>query len=142
MDDWLADEIRDGSRVIVQNSSFAAVVPFFARFPYETYIAAQSPLRSLADFSDQEMDDLAEILQDVSQKFDKLFGFSLPYIMVMHQAPCRLDAPYTRFHIEFYPPHRTAEKLKFLAGSEAGAGTFINDTLPEASAERLRNAGR
>ena len=43
------------------------------------------------------------------------------------------------FHIEFYPPMRTATKLKFLAGSEAGAGMFINDTLPEEKAAELRN---
>jgi UDPglucose--hexose-1-phosphate uridylyltransferase len=43
------------------------------------------------------------------------------------------------FHIEFYPPMRTATKLKFLAGSEAGAGMFINDTLPEEKAAELRS---
>jgi UDPglucose--hexose-1-phosphate uridylyltransferase len=43
-------------------------------------------------------------------------------------------------HVEFYPPLRTAKKLKYLAGSEQGAGTFISDTLPEESAAKLREA--
>lgn len=45
---------------------------------------------------------------------------------------------YYHFHIEFYPPYWTSEKLKYLAGSEAGAGGFINDTLAEEKAAELR----
>jgi galactose-1-phosphate uridylyltransferase len=37
-----------------------------------------------------------------------------------------------------YPPNRTATKLKYVAGSETAAGAFINDTLPEETAPRLR----
>jgi UDPglucose--hexose-1-phosphate uridylyltransferase len=58
----------------------------------------------------------------------------------MHQAPTNGDAygGIAHFHIEFYPPNRTADKLKYLAGSETGAGAFIMDVLPEMSAETLR----
>jgi UDPglucose--hexose-1-phosphate uridylyltransferase len=61
--------------------------------------------------------------------------------MAIHQRPTD-GAPHAGYHlhIEFYPPHRSAEKLKYLAGSEAGAGAFINDTLPEETAARLRDA--
>ena len=41
-------------------------------------------------------------------------------------------------HVEFYPILRDRGKLKYLAGSESGAGVFINDTLAEESADRLR----
>ena len=44
------------------------------------------------------------------------------------------------FHIEFYPPNRTADKLKYLAGSETGAGAYVMDALPEQTAGRLREA--
>jgi hypothetical protein len=43
-------------------------------------------------------------------------------------------------HVEFYPPLRTETKLKYLAGSEQGAGTFISDVLPEESAAMLGEA--
>ncbi|MNL76127.1 hypothetical protein D3C87_2020440 [compost metagenome] len=60
-------------------------------------------------------------------------------MMVMHQRPTDgLDHPGCHFHVEFYPPNRTAQKLKYLAGCESGAGTFINDTLPEEKAAELR----
>ncbi len=66
--------------------------------------------------------------------------------MAMHQAPTSAAARSAggavrgHLHVEFYPPLRTAEKLKYLAGSEQGAGTFISDTLPEESAVALREA--
>ena len=72
--------------------------------------------------------------------FDRLFDVSFPYIMAMNNRPSDgADYSFFDFHIEFYPPMRTATKLKFLAGSEAGAGMFINDTLPEEKAAELRN---
>lgn len=138
MDEWLAEELSIGSRVVFENASFAVVIPFFARYPYETYIVTKRGRPSLAQFDDQDISDLAEALLTTVRKFDGLFGFSLPYIMGLHQAPSRQVAPFTRFHIEFYPPHRTESKLKYLAGSEAGAGAFINDTEAEESAQRLR----
>jgi galactose-1-phosphate uridylyltransferase len=60
-------------------------------------------------------------------------------MMVLHQRPTGGgDYDYYHFHIEFYPPLRTATKLKYLAGSESGAGMFINDTLAEEKAAELR----
>ncbi len=132
-DDWLAEE-HAGPRVITQNPTFSAIVPKFARYPYEVWIVARDPIPTLGEMCEDNLDALAEILLTITRAYDRLFGFSMPYIMVMHQHPK------SRFHVEFYPPYRTADKLKYLAGSEAGAGAFINDTLPEASAARLRDS--
>ncbi len=129
--DWLAEEMA-GPRVVAENETFAAVVPKFARYPFEIWVVAKGDLATLASMSDAHLDDLASMLLKVTRGYDRLFGFSLPYIMAMHQHAS------SRFHVEFYPPYRTADKLKYLAGSEAGAGALINDTLPEVSAERLR----
>jgi UDPglucose--hexose-1-phosphate uridylyltransferase len=82
------------------------------------------------------------VVRTVVRAYDGLFGFALPYVMSMHQAPTD-DGEHqhiSHFHIEFTPLHRTAEKLKYLAGSELGAGAFINDTAPEDTAARLRVA--
>lgn len=136
-DDWLKQELDSdqGRRVILQNDTFVAVVPVFARYTYEVHVVAREPLESMAGFAPRHLDDLADALGSVARAYDRLFGFSLPYIMAMHQH----DVPYTRFHVEFYPPHRTADKLKYLAGSEAGAGAFVNDKLPEEAADELRS---
>ncbi len=136
--DWLGAELADGRRVIVENSEFVAVVPYFARYPFEVWVVARREVRSLALANEATLDALADLLLKVARAYDRLFGFSLPYVMAMHQEPAAPGYEFTRLHVEFYPPHRTHDKLKYLAGSEAGAGAFINDTLPESSAARLR----
>ncbi|CAN5543072.1 galactose-1-phosphate uridylyltransferase [soil metagenome] len=136
--DIVAEERRDGRRIVAENDSFAAYIPFFARYPYELHIAAKRHLQDLTQFSTAGQIDLASILKQVLVAFDKLFDVSFPYMMVLHQKPSGGDYNYYHFHIEFYPPMRSATKLKFLAGSETGAGMFINDTLAEEKAFELR----
>ena len=57
--------------------------------------------------------------------------------MGLHTAP-KLEDENFHFHVEFYPPFRSGDKPKVLAGSESMAGVFIMDVLPEESAEVLR----
>lgn len=137
--DVLAEELKDGRRIVAENEHFVAIVPFYARYPYEVHLYAKGHLASLRDFGAVERRDFARMLKHVLQKYDALFGFSLPYMLVMHQEPTDgKEHPGCHFHVEFYPPNRTAQKLKYLAGCESGAGTFINDTLPEDKAAELR----
>ncbi len=137
--DVLKEEKSDGRRIVAENESFAAYIPFFARYPYETHIIAKRHLQDLTQLSANEQMDLASILKRVLVAFDKLFDVSFPYMMVLHQKPSDgADYDYYHFHIEFYPPMRSATKLKYLAGSETGAGMFINDTLAEEKAAELR----
>ena len=139
MCDCIKREISDGRRIVADNEDFLAFIPFFARYPYELYITSINHRSSLAELNNQEIFSLAKIMKTVLLKYDKLFGYSLPYIMVMHQKPTDGKSyPGSHFHIEFYPPMRTAKKAKYLAGCEAGAGTFINDTLAEEKAAELR----
>jgi UDPglucose--hexose-1-phosphate uridylyltransferase len=140
-DDWLDMELSEqkGHRLVAENETFVALVPFFARYPYEVWVTPRAHLSSLAAMGPRELDDLAGILLMVTRKYDRLFGFSMPYILNMHQEPALPGFEFNRFHIEFYPPYRTENKLKYLAGSEAGAGAFINDTLPEETSARLRS---
>jgi len=137
--DVVAAELNDARRIVAENESFVAVIPFFARWPYETHIYSRRHLQAIDELSALEQIDLAAMLKTLLVAFDKLFNTSFPYMMVIHQRPVdgeRYD--YYHFHIEFYPPLRTANKLKYLAGSETGAGMFINDSLPEMKAAELR----
>jgi UDPglucose--hexose-1-phosphate uridylyltransferase len=140
--DLLAQEQEDGRRVVAKGEHFAAFVPFYARFPYEAHVYARRCAPSIADLSWEERWDFARVLKKLLVGYDRLFGFSLPYMMVMHQAPTD-GGDYggvAHFHVEFYPPNRTADKLKYLAGSETGAGAYVVDALPEQTAARLREA--
>lgn len=138
----LNEEFKDGRRIVLEGERFVAYIPFFARYPYEVYLAPKRHLASMAELTEDDRRDLALVLKGLLMKYDALFGFSFPYIMVIHQAPTDGKAyPDYHLHFEFYPPNRTANKLKYLAGVEAGAGSYINDTLAEEKAEELRAAG-
>ncbi|MDI6826973.1 MAG: galactose-1-phosphate uridylyltransferase [Armatimonadota bacterium] len=137
--DILERELADGKRIVAANDGFVAFIPFYARYPYEVHILARKHRRSLVEIKKNERTELARILKTVLTKYDNLWGFELPYMMVIHQKPTDgKQHNYYHFHIEFYPPYRTPTKLKFLAGSESGAGVFINDTLAEEKAKELR----
>ncbi|MDP9455708.1 MAG: galactose-1-phosphate uridylyltransferase [Actinobacteria bacterium] len=140
--DVLAQEVSDGRRMLHKSEHFAAFVPFYAHYPYELHLYSKRCVPSIADLSGEEKGDLAHALKKLLVGYDALFGFSLPYMMAMHQAPTDGEnhEGVAHFHVEFYPPNRTAEKLKYLAGSETGAGAFIVDALPEATASTLREA--
>ena len=138
--DVLAQELGDGRRVVAATGTWVASVPFFARWPYEVHLTPRRHVGWLHELTGAEADDLARVLKAVLVKYDALFGIPLPYVMAVHQRPTDGgDHAGYHLHIEFYPPNRTADKLKYLAGSEAGAGAFINDTLPEETAARLRD---
>jgi UDPglucose--hexose-1-phosphate uridylyltransferase len=49
-----------------------------------------------------------------------------------------MDHPETQLHAQFYPPYRSRERLKYLAGTELGAGMFAMDVLPENTAAELQ----
>ncbi|MEB3222496.1 MAG: galactose-1-phosphate uridylyltransferase [Candidatus Sericytochromatia bacterium] len=137
--DVIAEELRDGRRVVAINDRFLAVVPFYARYPYEVHLYARHHLPSLSAFTPEDDRAFAEVLHAVLKKYDALWEQPMPYIMAMQQAPTDgVERAGSHFRIEFFPPLRTKEKLKYLAGCESGAGSFINDTLPEEKAAELR----
>jgi UDPglucose--hexose-1-phosphate uridylyltransferase len=140
--DLLAQEHDDGRRLVAKGEHFTAFVPFYAHFPYEVHVYAHRCAPSIVDLNGEERRDLARVLKRLLMGYDRLFGFSLPYMMIMHQAPTDGDnhEGIAHFHIEFYPPNRTADKLKYLASSETGAGAYIVDALPEETARTLGEA--
>jgi UDPglucose--hexose-1-phosphate uridylyltransferase len=139
--DLEADERHDGRRTVVEAAGWRGGVPFAARWPYEVHLTPTRHVGWLHELTGEERSGLAVALKTLLVGYDALFGFPLPYIMAIHQRPTGAGDHDDHLHLEFYPPNRTETKLKYLAGSEAGAGAFINDTLPEETAARLRRAG-
>ena len=139
--DLAEQERSDGRRMVMETSTWQASVPFAGRWPYEVHLSPRRHVGWLHELTRAEVSELAGVLKRLLIGYDRLFGFALPYVMAIHQRPTD-GSPHAGYHlhIEFYPPNRSETKLKYLAGSEAGAGAFINDTLPEESAARLREA--
>jgi UDPglucose--hexose-1-phosphate uridylyltransferase len=134
----LARETGEGSRIVAENDSFVAFIPFAARFPAEIQLYSRRHLPSLEGFQSDELDQLAEMLSIIRKKYDNLYGFLLPLMMVIRVSPSRGEHPYFHFHIEFLPIQRSAKKLKYLAAVESGSGTFLADTRPEERAAEMR----
>ena len=138
--DILAAEQADGRRIIAENDSAIAFVPYFARYAYEVFVAPKATHPSLAALSSGERRDLGAVLREALVRFDNLWQMPFPYVMPLHQAPT--DGHEYRgfhFHIEFHPPLRKPNLLKYLAGPEIGGGNFLSDTAPEEKAAELRD---
>ena len=135
------DREAAGPRAVMASEGMVAFVPNAARWPYELHLYPRRHVSSIAELDDEERDLLATALLGVTGAYDAHFGFSTPYVMALHQAPTDgREWPEAHLHFEFYPPHRRPDRLKYLAGVELGAGTFVNDTRPEDTAAHLRRA--
>lgn len=134
------EEEADGPRRIAGDERFAAFVPRFARWPYEVHVAPRRHLGRLTDLDDDDANSLAAVLKNVLQRYDALWDRPLAYVMAMHQRPPGRGHAGYHFHVELYPPNRGDEKLKYLAGSELGAGAYIVDARAEDTARELRDS--
>ncbi|MEV0192620.1 galactose-1-phosphate uridylyltransferase [Kitasatospora purpeofusca] len=138
-------EPAEGSRVVLAGEYWTAFVPFAARWPYEVHLF---PNRRVPDFTGLNEDERAEfprIYLDLLRRFDRLFGdgdqqVRAPYIAAWHQAPAGHEDELA-LHLELFTVRRTADKLKYLAGTESGMEAFMNDVAPEFAARRLREVG-
>jgi UDPglucose--hexose-1-phosphate uridylyltransferase len=132
-------EIADGRRILYQGPHAVAFVPVCARYPYETWVAPIEPVADFSALSPAQRSDLARALKTVLLKFDGLWSRPFPYLMAWFQAPTDGNAhPESHLHAQFYPPYRTRDKLKVLAGTELAAGMFAVDSLPEDKARELQ----
>lgn len=138
-EDIIRAEQQDGRRIIFENECAIAFLPYFARYAYEVYVAPKRAYRSVAGLNDREAADFAEALKTVLVKYDNLWKMPFPYVMPLHNAPTD-GGSYDgfHFHIQFHPPLRKPNLLKYLAGPEIGGGNFLSDTSPEEKAEELQ----
>ncbi|HEY7306785.1 MAG TPA: galactose-1-phosphate uridylyltransferase [Bryobacteraceae bacterium] len=136
----LSEELKQRERIVTSDEHLVAFVPYAARFPAEVAVYPRRHTRTLLDLNDGEKSSLARTISVIRKKYDNLYGFVMPLMMTIKQAPLREpQAPY-HLHVEFLPLQRSATKLKYLASIETGYGTFLADTAPEQMAENLRRA--
>jgi len=137
--DIIAAEKKEDIRIIAENKAAIAFIPYFARFAYETYVFPKKRHATLVTMSNEELYDLAEVFQTTTKKFDANFQSSFPYIMAFAQAPVDGNSyPDYHLHLVICPPLRQPGIMKYLAGPETGADTFMADTMPEEKAAELR----
>ncbi len=134
-------EKQDALRAVCENDDFVCFLPFYAHWPYGVHIYPKRHLQALTDLTEKEQEMLALILKEVLTKFDNLFGISFPYMMILHQRPTDgRPYPFYHLHIEFCPPYREKDKIKYFASVETGSGTVTFDYRPESKAKELRES--
>lgn len=140
LQDMLAMELVQQELMVEKNKYWSVIVPYAARFSYETWIVPNRQLGSLAEASDAEMRELALCYQRQVKRYDTLFQRSAPNITLLHNAPCddHADNEHWCFHLAFHPPLRDAEKMKYLAGFESGSNNIVNPLMPEHAAATMR----
>ena len=139
LQDYVALELKKDERVIIDNEHFVALVPFWAAWPYETMIVSKRPVATILDFTEEEKEDFARTLKELTTRYDNIFKTSFPYSAGMHQAPVN-DGDQTgwHWHMHFYPPLlRSATVKKFMVGYEMLA-TPQRDITAEQAANTLK----
>lgn len=135
----IARERESSQRILYEGPHAIAFVPVCARYPYEVWVAPIEPVEGFAQLSVAQRRDLARALKTTLLKYDGLWQRPLPYLMAWYQAPTDGEPhPEAHLHAELYPPYRTRDRLKYLAGTEIAAGFFAMDVLPEEKARELQ----
>jgi|TARA_B100000959_G_scaffold260782_1_gene297643 UDPglucose--hexose-1-phosphate uridylyltransferase len=137
--DYAKAELDKGERMVVENSHWVAVVPYWAVWPFETLVLPRRPIQRLADLGDEERSALADLIKRLTTRYDNLFKTEFPYSMGWHGAPNDSgDYRYWQLHAHFFPPLlRSATVRKFMVGYEMLAEAQ-RDLTAETAAEKLR----
>src|SRR5690606_29137197 len=125
-----------------ESGHWTAFVPAAARWPVEVHLYPRRRAGSLPELTAAERDDFAPFYLDLLGRLDRLFDAPLPYVAAWHQEPVHAEPGLAYLHLEVFSVRRAPGKLKYLAGSESGMGVFVNDVLPETTAQRLREAAQ
>ncbi len=134
-------EFEQGAeRVVLAGEHWTAFVPFAARWPLEVHLMPHRHVPDFAALDDAERDELAPLYLQLLRGVDALYDTPTPYIAAWHQAPVHVGRDTVRMRLELTSPRRAADKLKFLAGSEAAMGAWAAEVPPEVGAARLRDA--
>lgn len=139
-DDLVATEREEKRRVVYESAEWIAFVPYAARWPYELHCYPTTRAADLAGLSAASRRELPAALQACFGAFHRLFPSPAPYIAAWHQAPVHEGRADFACHLELFTVRRTADKIKYLAGSESAMDVFANDVSPEVAAERIREA--
>lgn len=131
---------QEGPRVVLRGEHWTAFVPFAARWPIELHVLPHRHVPDLAALTAEERDELAPFYLRLLRGVDALYDTPTPYIAAWHQAPVHVGRDTVRLNLQLTSPRRAADKLKYLAGSEAAMGAWIGDVPPETAAGMLRDA--
>ncbi len=133
--DILAFEAADRQRVVLENESYLAFVPFAAEVPFELWIMPKRHQSDFAHTSNEERGALAQAMQSVLGRLHtKLNDPDYNYVFTTYNRPA--SEPHVHWYLRIRP------RLVTRAGFEIGSGIRVNPSLPEADAAFLNDGER
>jgi galactokinase/galactose-1-phosphate uridylyltransferase (family 1) len=140
--DMNKEETKEGSRIIYENAGFLVYLPYFTDYPYGVFISSKEHIKGFSGLDAAGKKDLAEALKITEGTFDRIFNRPFPFMMCVHQCPVndktyKDSEKYFHLHIEFYPPLRAKDRIKYYASSESGAWAAANVALVENTAKTM-----
>ena len=125
-------EARSEERVVFENGSFLAFVPFAAGVPCEVWIVPKRHQADFGEISDAEKPDMAQALREVLGRVEsRLNGPDYNYV-IHSSTQYRAGEPQVHWYLQILP------RITTRAGFEIGSGISINPSIPEDDAAFLR----
>ncbi len=128
----LDHELKEKVRIVLETKYFVAFTPYASLAPFIIWIFPRRHMSSFGEISDSEVADLAHNLKTTLNKI--YYGLDNPdFNYTIRSIPVKeKEAEYFHWYLSIIP------RLNQPAGFELGSGIFINTSLPEESAEFLR----
>lgn len=128
----LEQEVKEGTRLILETEHFVSFVQFAALTPFSILIMPRRHMACFAEIKDAEAAGLAHALRVTLAKL--YYGLENPdFNYTVRTAPLEYSgAKYHHWYLSIIP------RLTKVAGFELGSGMFINASLPEENASFLR----
>jgi len=129
----LEKELKEKKRVIFENESAVAFLPFVSREPFEIRVFPKGHMSYFEDCDGKTLTDVAEALHESLAMLEKNLG-SVDYNFFIHTAPVKDKEKfsYYHWHIEVQP------KISVLGGFELSTGIEITVVDPDDAAAFLR----
>ncbi|MBM7559647.1 galactose-1-phosphate uridylyltransferase [Marinitoga litoralis] len=139
--DIVKEEKEQNERIVYETENIIALVPFYARYPYEVHVYPKRHVETIYELSNKEKKEFAEVLKVITNKYNGLFNMPFPYMMMFFQKPFNINKTthFFHFHVEFISPMRGPNLIKWVASVESGTWAFINPIEPEQAAKQLRD---
>ena len=112
-------------RFVYQNNTFTSFCPYASRYNYEVWIFPKKHIKSISALKEDQLKDLAEIMQLILGKLKEL---NCSYDFYFHTSPKSKSDGELHFHIEICP------RIATWAGFELSTDEIINTMLPEDAA--------
>ncbi|PKL46221.1 MAG: galactose-1-phosphate uridylyltransferase [Candidatus Riflebacteria bacterium HGW-Riflebacteria-2] len=130
----MEEETAEEKRLVAETEHFVAFIPFASLSPYHVWIFPKVHSACFSTITEAAMVDLGALLVKVlGQLYTALCNPSFNFV-IRSLSPQEAGLPYFHWYLAIVP------RISKAAGFELGTGMYINSSVPEHSAENLRNA--